>query len=405
LVQYDFLACGQPHVTDDDIDAVVHALKSGWLTNGPAVQQLERSLVERFECLHAISCANGTAALHLALLGLGLSSTDTVIVPTLTFLATANAARYVGANIVFADVDPETGLMRPDHFEAAISRSAGRKPRVVVPVHFAGQAADIASINNVAARYSVDVLEDSSHAVGTWFEVNGKPHPIGSCVHSRASTFSFHPVKNITAGEGGAVLTNDSAMATKMALLRNHAMSRDAATFKCPDEAFTNGDRPNPWYYEMQTLGFNYRLSDINAALATSQLKRLNSIVSKRRELITAYQDRISDAELDIRMLAQVPGCRPGWHLCVVLIDFEAFKTTREQVMAELRQSGIGTQVHYLPLHRQPYYRSFATGDAFTGADLYYERALSLPLFPEMGLNDVDRVVGALSATLKGRQK
>ena len=400
----DFLPCGRPYVTDEDVDAVVHVLKSGWLTNGPAVRQFEKTLTETFQCEHAVSCASGTAALHLALLGLDLKPTDTAIVPTLTFLATANAARYVGANVIFTDVDPDTGLMRPEDFEAALGRAADLSPRIVMPVDFAGQVVDVAAINDIAARHSIEVIEDSSHAAGTWFEVNGKPFPVGACPQSRAATLSFHPVKTITAGEGGAVLTNDAAMARKVALVRNHAMSRDAATFAFPSEAFEIGHRPKPWYYEMQTLGFNYRLSDINAALAASQLRRLNSIVAKQQELIAAYRERIADAGLDIRMLTQVPGCRPGWHLCIVLIDFASFKTTRAQVMSELKQAGIGTQVHYLPLHRQPYYRSFAAGTAFPGADSYYERALSLPLFPGMELKDVDRVVDALTAILKGRQ-
>lgn len=402
----DFLPCGRPQVTTEDVEAVVQALNSGWLTNGPAVADFEKCLAKAFECAHAVSCANGTVALHLALLGMGLGPGDSVIVPSLTFLATANAARYVGAYPVFSDVDPETGLMRPEDFEAALARVGGARVRAVLPVHFAGQTVDIEAISDIANRHSIEVIEDGSHAVGTWAEANGKPYPIGACPSSRATTFSFHPVKNITAGEGGAVLTNDSAMAKKMALVRNHAMNRDPEAFELADQAFASDGRQNPWYYEMQVLGFNYRLSDVNAALAESQLKRLDAIVSRRCKLMAAYRDRLNDLSenLDggIRMLAPVENCQPAWHLCVVLIDFAKFGTSRVDVMAALQARGIGSQVHYLPLHRQPYYRNLAAGERFPGADSYYEKALSLPLFSGMEIEDLNRVTAALRDVLEG---
>jgi len=387
-----FLPYSRQSIDDDDVAAVAAALRSDFLTTGPLVEQFEKAFAEATGAPHAVCCNSGTAALHLPAMALGLGEGDSAVVPTTTFLATANVVRMTGAEVVFADVDPETGLMTAETFDAALdrARAAGQTVSAAFPVHLNGQLCNMADLADIAAPAGVRLVEDACHALG----VSG----IGACEHSVAACFSTHAVKAIATAEGGVVTTADPDMAARMARLRNHGMSRDAAMFSERDLAFTGG-AANPWYYEMAELGYNYRLPDVLCALGVSQLKKLDRFLDRRRELAALYDRLLAPLAPAVRPIRH--GNRPhGWHLYVALIDFAALGTTRAAVMQALRASGIGTQVHYIPVHRQPYYRARYGALDLTGADAYYARCLSLPLFPDMADDDVRRVVDTLQASI-----
>ena len=388
-----FLPYGRQSIDEADIAAVCDVLRGDMLTTGPAVEAFEADFAKAVGAAHAVSCSNGTAALHLAMLALGLGPGNSVVVPSVTFLATANAARFTGAEVVFADVDPDTGLLTPATLEDALER-AGSDVRAVLPVHMAGQVADIDGLNGVARKAGALLVEDACHALGS-LDASGRP--VGGCAVSEMATFSLHPVKTIAAGEGGIVTTSDRQRAEAMKRSRNHGMSK--VDFRIPAQAFATDGSANPWYYEMDEPGFNYRLSDIHAALARSQLSRLGQFVHRRSELVERYDELLAPLAPLVRPAGRVAG-RPGWHLYVVLIDFGQAGLERATLMERLRSEGIGTQVHYLPVHRQPYYRDRYGELDLPGADSWYQRALSLPLFPAMSDSDVDRVVSALQDAL-----
>lgn len=383
----NFLPYGRQAIDDSDVEAVVDVLRGDWLTTGPAVDAFEAAFAAATGACHAVACSNGTAALHLALAGLGVGEGDTCIVPAITFMATANAARYCGAEVVFADVDPDTGLMTPDTLEAAMARAEGRA-RVVLPVHLAGQCGPLDEMERCAAMAGAVLVEDASHAAGSRF----RDEPIGNCRHSAASTFSFHPVKTIAAGEGGAVTTNDDALAARMRMLRSHGIERDPALHR--------RQSGEPWWHEMQRLGWNYRLSDIHAALAHSQLKRLADFVERRQFLARAYDAALQGLSSHVQPLMRVRACNPCLHLYPVRIDFDVLGVSRTDVMEGLKARGVGTQVHYIPVSDQPYYQDRYGRQDLPGARRYYERTLSLPLFVGMEDGDPDRVVAALAEVL-----
>lgn len=395
-----FLPYGRHQIDDDDIAAVCKVLTSGALTTGPARDEFEQAFAARTGARYAVSCSSGTAALHMAALALGLGEGDAVVVPTVTFLATANAARYVGAEVIFADVDPDTGLMTAQTLAQALQRDKDGKARAVFPVHMAGQCAPMAEIAAIAADRGLDVVDDACHAIGATYLEGNRKVTVGDCRHGRMSVFSFHPVKTIAMGEGGAVTTNDAALYESLKLHSRHGMVREADDFENREMAFDAGGEANPWYYEMSQVGLNYRASDINCALGLSQLGKLDRFIGRRRALMERYEKLLPPLAPLVRPLARVAGCQAAWHLNVVLIDFAAAGMTRAKVMDRLRRDGIGTQVHYIPVHRQPYYRRRYGDISLPGADRYYDRALSLPLFPAMNDEDVDRVVEALKRAL-----
>lgn len=401
-----FLPYGRQSVTEDDIDAVTSVLRGDWLTTGPAVEAFEDALRAATGAAHAVACNSGTAALHLAMLAAGIGPGDSVIVPANTFLATANTVRLVGAEVIFADVDPATGLMTMEHAEAAHARASTQKVVAVTPVHYAGQCAAPALLADFAQKHDLRVIEDACHALGTAYQAEAQTHQVGSCAHSDMATFSFHPVKTITTAEGGAITTEDAQLAQNLRRFRNHGMTRDPAEMTNTDLAYppdgtdSSGGDPNPWYYEMAELGLNYRLNDLQCALGTSQLGRLPAIVAHRRALAARYRERLAPLAPIVRPLEATAECDAAWHLQVVRIDFASAGMTRAAVMQQLRERGIGSQVHYIPVPWQPYYRNRYGEADFPGARAHYNGCLSLPLFESLTAADVDRTVDALAAIL-----
>ena len=394
-----FLPYGRQVIDDDDIAEVVRVLRSDYLTTGPEVPAFEKAFAAAVGVKHAISCSNGTAALHLLAVAAGLGPGTTAIVPTLTFLATANAVRLAGGEVVFADVDQRTGCMTAQTLEDAVSRSTG-PVGAVFPVHLGGWVCDMPGIRAIAERIGAAVFEDACHAIGSRYTENGCTSAVGACAHSKAATFSLHPVKTIAAGEGGVVTTNDDALASRVALLRSHGMVREPERFMQKEEAFSASGQLNGWYYEMPEPGFNYRLTDIQAALARSQLSKLDAFVERRAALAGFYRHLLRDLSPAIVPVPETPGCRPGLHLFQVAIDFLAIGQGRAALMDRLRAGRVGSQVHYFPVHRQPYYRARYPGLSLPGADRFYEATLSLPLFASMTERDVERVVDTLHAAI-----
>lgn len=381
------LPYGRQSIDDDDIAAVVAALRSDFLTTGPRVESFETAFAEAVGAQHAVACSNGTAALHLSMLALDVQPGEVCIAPSITFLATANCARYVGAEVVFADVDPLTGLMTPDTLSEAISRVGDRRLRAVLPVHLRGDVAQLDGLSALATQAGAVLVEDAPHALGSTATFGNVREQIGDVRHSAMATFSFHPVKTIATGEGGMVTTNDPHLAERLRTLRSHGMIRPPG-----------GD---PWWYEMPEPGFNYRLPDILCALGQSQLSKLPQFAVRRRALAARYQAALIPLAPVVQAAVSPTWSDPVLHLMVVLIDFAAVGKTRRQVMERLSAEGIGSQVHYIPVHRQPYFVERYGPLSLPGAEGWYEKCLSLPLYPGMDDQDVDRVVGALASALK----
>jgi UDP-4-amino-4,6-dideoxy-N-acetyl-beta-L-altrosamine transaminase len=392
-----FLPYGRQVIEDDDIAAVAEVLRGDWLTTGPTVDRFEAAFAAKVGAPHAVVCSSATAGLHLAAMAAGLGPGDTAIVPAVTFVATANAIRYVGGDVVFADVDPTTGLMRPEDLKRALVQAKGLV-KAVLPVHLAGQCEDMVEISALAREAGATVIEDACHALGATAE----GQPIGACQHSDMSVFSFHPVKTLAMGEGGAVTTRDPDLAERLARFRSHGLVRDAARMENASLSTAADGTANPWYYEMPEPGFNYRASDIQCALGLSQLAKLDRFVATRRELADLYDRLLKALGSKVVPLRRTGFCDPAWHLYVAMIDFAALGMDRAALMRALHARGIGSQVHYLPVARQPYYERLYGRVALPGADAYYDRCLSLPLFAGMDHGDVERVVSHLREVIGG---
>ena len=399
-LETSFLPYGRHLIEDDDVAAVTSVLRGEALTGGPAVAAFETALKEATGAAHAVVCGNGTEALHLAALAAGVGPGDRVICPAVTFLATANCARYAGAEVVFADVDPDTGLITAETAEAAAARADG-PVKAVLPVDFAGQFGDLPELAELARRRGWAVIEDACHAAGTRYDfANGVSGAVGDGRWADFTVFSFHPVKTVAMGEGGAITTADAALAARMASLRNHGTVRTADAFTEAAQAFAPDGAAHPWYYEMQELGFNYRACDLQCALGVSQLAKLKRFAARRRRLAALYDERLAALAPRLRPLGRTPGVVAAWHLYAVLIEFEALGLSRDTVMNRLRAQGVGSQVHYIPVPWQPYYRRRYGDVALPGAERYYARTLSLPLYPGMADADVGRVAEALEKAL-----
>jgi UDP-4-amino-4,6-dideoxy-N-acetyl-beta-L-altrosamine transaminase len=372
-----FLPYGRQTIEEDDIDAVVEVLRSDYLTTGPRVGEFEAALAKAVGAPRAVAVSSGTAALHAACFAAGVVEGDEVIVPAVTFVATANCARYLNAEPVFADVDSDSGLVLPSEVE----RLAGPKTRAIIPVHLAGMAAPVSAIREIADSVNARVIEDASHALGA------------GVANADMTIFSFHPVKHITTGEGGAITCSDPELLEKLLLFRNHGIVRDEDRLRCPS--------PGPWYYEQQELGFNLRITDFQAALGISQLGKLGRFVARRRELAARYDLLLNELQGVTPVTTPDRAVDSPYHLYCVLIDFARRGVDRAALMRRLQERGVGTQVHYLPIPMQPYYQDRGWKlENFPGAQRYYERTLSLPLYPAMRDGDVDYVVDVLEQVL-----
>jgi UDP-4-amino-4,6-dideoxy-N-acetyl-beta-L-altrosamine transaminase len=392
-----FLPYGKQSIDDDDIAAVSAALRGEYLTTGPTVGAFEQAFADFTGARYAVASNSGTAALHLACMALGLQPGDHVVVPSVTFLATANAARFCGADVIFADVDPATGRLTVDTLQRALDRYPDLRPKAVLPVHINGHCVDLPAIRQLADRYGMAVIEDACHALGGLHQAgNGSTAKVGANALSQMSCFSLHPVKTMTTGEGGVTTTNDAKLYQAMLLYRNHGMTRDPAAFTAKEQAFDAAGKALPWYYEMQALGPNYRITDVACALGLSQIAKLDRFIERKRALADHYDKALAKLAPRLKLVPGQAGDDPALHLYVVLLDFPAIGRSRSEAMAFLRERGIGTQVHYLPVHRQPYYRQLYGDLHLPGADAYYERALSIPLYPDMTEADADRVIDGL---------
>jgi UDP-4-amino-4,6-dideoxy-N-acetyl-beta-L-altrosamine transaminase len=382
------LPYGRQWLDDDDLDAVLRVLCGDWLTQGPTVAAFEKALAAESGVRHAVAVSSGTAALHLACLAAGVGPGDVGVTSPITFVASANCVAYCGGTPCFADIDPKTVTLDPVALEAVCAK---REPKVIIPVDFTGQPADLPAIHAVAKRHGALVIEDAAHSLGATYEHGGVRYKAGSCVHADVAILSFHPVKHITTGEGGAVLTNSPELAAKLQRLRTHGITRDATLL-------TRND--GPWYYEQHELGFHYRITDIQCALGLSQVRKLGGFVERRRELVERYKVALADLSGEVELLLEGPGKRSSYHLLVARLAGGA--TLRRRVFEALAERGIRCQVHYIPVHLQPWYREHAgtkEGD-FPHAEAYYADCLSLPLFPAMADADVDRVADALRDAL-----
>lgn len=400
-VSTKFLPYGRQHIDEQDIQAVLAVLQSDWLTQGPAVPSFENALARYIGTPHVIACSSGTAALHLAMLALDIGPGDIVVTSAVSFAASANCALYVGAQVLFADIDPATGLMAIDSLQQLLEKDRNRRIKAVVPVHLAGQPVDLKQVFECAKAHGASVVDDACHALGGTLFDGEKMWKIGGNPYADISVFSFHPVKHIATGEGGALAVRDAQHAKRIAELRTHGITRE--TFTNSAEAYDGEGKPNPWYYEMQELGFNYRMTDLQAALGESQLGKLDWSIARRQHIATCYQRLLSERFPDNRVgpLVQNGHGSNAWHLYVVQIDFDACKTSRASVMNCLRTDGIGTQVHYIPIPMQPYYRRLGFDPAaYPQAMQYYRRALSLPMYPDLTDSDIERVVDSLAYAL-----
>ncbi|MBN2189752.1 MAG: UDP-4-amino-4,6-dideoxy-N-acetyl-beta-L-altrosamine transaminase [Candidatus Aureabacteria bacterium] len=369
---------GRQYIDADDIKAVVKVLKSDFITQGPAVGAFEKKLASYCKVKYVVAVSSGTAALHLACLAADLPRHSEVITTPVTFLATANSILYAGLKPVFADIEPDTFNIDPEKISGRISS----RTRAIIPVHFAGLPCDMPGIRNISRGKDIIIIEDACHALGAEYTVKGRKHRVGSCAHSDMAVFSFHPVKHITTGEGGAITTNNRKYYERLLRLRSHGVVKPYK--KCKEIG--------PWYYEMRALGFNYRMTDIQAALGGSQMAKLTGFVKKRREIARLYKKFFYGME-EISLQEEPPWAKSAYHLFVLNIDFKVAGIGRKSVMNELADKGIGTQVHYIPIYKQPYYKKILPGNMLLdNTEDYYRKALSIPIFPSIKHSEVSRI-------------
>lgn len=389
----DVLPYGRHLIEPDDVAAVTAVLTSGHLTQGTKVEAFEAALAARLGAGRAVATSSGTAALHMALLALDVGPGDLVVAPAITFLSTATAARLCGAEVVFADVDPVSGLMTPESFSQALAAASG-PVKAALPVHLGGRMADMAGIAAVAEQAGVRLVEDCAHAPGSI----RAGYRAGSSARSAASCFSFHPVKTMACGEGGAVTTHDPELAARIGRLRNHGVTHDPALMTDPQLSLDEEGQRHPWSYEQLELGFNYRMTDLEAALGLSQLAKLDRFIARRSALAATYDRLLEPLAPLIAPVRPTADETPSLHLYQVHVDFAALGMTRDAVMRALHAQGIGTQVHYIPLYRQPYFKARYGPLRLQGAETFYASVLALPLFPAMADSDPERVTAALTA-------
>jgi UDP-4-amino-4,6-dideoxy-N-acetyl-beta-L-altrosamine transaminase len=385
----NFIPYGKQDISEADIAAVVEVLRSDRITQGPAIERFEQAVADYCGVRYAVAVSSATAGLHLSALALGVDSDSLLWTSPNTFVASANCGRYCGADVDFVDIDSQTYNLSVEALEKKLVRaqSRGKLPTVVVPVHLAGQSCAMESISGLANTYGFRVIEDASHAIGAQYQ--GKP--VGCCEYSDMAVFSFHPVKIITTGEGGMVVTNQEDLYRKLLRLRSHGITRDPQVMT---ETSHGG-----WYYQQLELGFNYRLTDIQAALGASQMQRLDKFVDRRRFLAQRYSELLQD--LPLKLPGQHPQTNSSWHLYIIRLQLDKINKTHQQVFQELREANIGVNLHYIPVHTQPYYQQlgFQWGD-FPEAEQYYREAISIPLYYGLTDTDQEKVVKNLQKVL-----
>ena len=381
---------GRQDINQTDIDAVLNVLKSDFLTQGPMVPKFESKISNYCEVKYSLAVNSATSALHIACLALGLGPGDWLWTTPLTFVASANCGLYCGAQVDFVDVDPLTYNLCPKALELKLVEAErnGRLPKVVVPVHLCGQPCDMEAIKTLANRFGFKIIEDASHAIGGKY----KGEPIGNCRYSDITVFSFHPVKIITTAEGGMVVTNNESLAEKMALLRSHGITREPTSM--------THEPDGPWYYQQIELGFNYRMTELQAALGVSQMDRLDVFVKSRHELANRYNELL--AQLPLTLPWQHPDSYSGLHLYVVRLQLDKIKKSHLEIFKLLREEGIGVNLHYIPVYSQPYYKKMSfLPQNFPNSESYYKEAISLPMFSSMTKDQQNEVIVALKKVLK----
>jgi UDP-4-amino-4,6-dideoxy-N-acetyl-beta-L-altrosamine transaminase len=376
---------GRQDISEADIQAVVDVLRSDFLTQGPVVPAFEKAVADHCGVRHAVAANSATSALHLACLALDVGPGDRVWTSSITFVASANCALYCGAQVDFLDIDPRTYNLSVDHLAQKLENAekSGSLPKVVIPVHLCGQPCDMVAIHALGKRYGFRIVEDASHAIGGRY----RGEPIGNCRYSDIAVFSFHPVKIITTAEGGMAVTNESRLAKRMQLLRTHGITRDAGDMtREPD---------GPWYYEQTALGFNYRMTDVQAALGLSQISRLHAFVSRRHTVAARYDTLLTG--LPVVTPWQHPDGYSGWHLYVARLKLGEIRKTHREVFEAMRGAGVGVNLHYIPVHRQPFQeRNCIARAVLPEADRYYAEAISLPMYPGLTDRQQNHVVAAL---------
>jgi UDP-4-amino-4,6-dideoxy-N-acetyl-beta-L-altrosamine transaminase len=384
----------RPGIDESDFAAIKRVLESQYLAQGEEILAFESSYSAAVHATHTITCNSGTAALHLAYMALGLDAEHGLLTSPVTFLATANAARMAGAPVIFADIDPATGNLDPDAVRDVLQKT--QSPiSAIAPIHLGGRVADMAALKSVADEFGCRIIEDACHAPGAAYLDNNNQHMVGECAHSDGAVFSFHAIKHVAMGEGGALCTNDNSIDDNARLLRSHGMVKDSSQWQHAPEPDA------PWYYEMAEVGWNYRITELQAALGRSQLARLPARIRRRQEIAARYIVQLQDTRH--LSLPEFPDFADShvWHLFQVSIDFAALGKSRGDVMRELGARGVGTQVLYIPLYHQPYYRTTVTAP-LAGTEAFYARTLAIPMYPELENEDVDRIVETIKSVLTG---
>jgi UDP-4-amino-4,6-dideoxy-N-acetyl-beta-L-altrosamine transaminase len=371
-------------IDDSDIAEVVKVLKSDWITQGLKVKEFEKALARYCGVKYVVAVSSGTAALHLACLAIGLGKGDEAITTPITFLATPNSVLYTGARPVFADIDKETGNINP----IEINNQITAKNKAILPVHFAGLPCDMSEIYKIAKKNGLKIVEDACHALGAKYKYNGKWVKVGSCLQSDMTVFSFHPLKSITTGEGGAITTNNKEYYDKLIMLRQHGITKDPKNFLNPYHLPHN---PESWYHEMQMLGFNYRITDFQCALGMSQLKKLDKFIKRRREIAGIYNQAFKDNGF-FDLPIEKDYAKSSWHLYPIKLK-DKYKDKKALIFNKLRENGLGVQVHYIPVYLQPYYKELGYNKGrCPKAEDFYQKEISLPIYPAMSNNDLEHV-------------